>query len=111
MRTSNFATSESKSKPGDKPLAPWLSPEVRQSIDKMQERRLEALALLSVSDVLHLTGWSRSTLYRRIRASKFPRPVHSGGWRVGFVQTEVHAAFQQWLRERDTAESQSVNQS
>jgi predicted DNA-binding transcriptional regulator AlpA len=92
----------SKSDAGARPLlAPWLSKDVGESVRRMHEERLETL--LSVRDILHLTGWSRSTLYRRMRARKFPRPVRSGGWRIGFLASEVHAAFEHWKRERDAA--------
>jgi len=47
--------------------------------------------LLTVSDVLNVTGFkSRTTLYRRARSGSFPCPCHIGAgkirWRSGDVE-------------------------
>ena len=45
---------------------------------------LHGPGFLRMKRVLQLTGWKKSTLYRRIRDGKFPRPVKDIGissWR------------------------------
>ena len=48
------------------------------------ERLLANTPRLHVKDVLARYGWSSSTLYRRLKARRFPRPVHQVGslWRL-----------------------------
>ncbi|AMN46060.1 hypothetical protein ACG33_02825 [Steroidobacter denitrificans] len=50
-------------------------------------------AFYRLRDVLRITGLSRPTLYRRIAACRFPRPVHLGGRACGWA----HAALQDWI--------------
>jgi predicted DNA-binding transcriptional regulator AlpA len=50
--------------------------------------QLDEVRRLRVRDVCALTGWSRPTLYRRIREGKFPAPERDEGcayWRAGQV--------------------------
>lgn len=52
--------------------------------------------LIRLSDVLHLTSLSRSTLYRLVERGEFPEPVRSGKrimrWR--------HSDVQKWMQGR-----------
>lgn len=49
-----------------------------------------ALTILRRKQVEARTGLSRSTLYDRIRAGAFPRPVSLGGGKaVGWVEAEI----------------------
>lgn len=50
-------------------------------------------AFYRLPDVLRMTGLSRPTLYRRIAACRFPKPVHLGGRTCGWA----HAALQEWI--------------
>jgi prophage regulatory protein len=56
--------------------------------------------ILRLAEVLHTTGHSRSSLYREIRAGRFPQPVPIGdrsrGWR--------DSAIQAWIRNLETVE-------
>ncbi len=46
--------------------------------------------------MLERTGLSRSTIYVRLAAGCFPRPVALGGRAVGWIEAEVD----EWIRER-----------
>ena len=50
--------------------------------------------ILSLQDVLYLSGLSRATIYRQIARGKFPRPVRYGPRRKVWRRLEVDA----WLR-------------
>ncbi len=45
------------------------------------------------------TGLSRSTLYDRMRAGKFPRPVPLGDKAVGWLESDIA----KWIEERIAA--------
>ena len=55
--------------------------------------------LLRLPEVLRLTGLSRSTVYRKIKAGEFPRPVKLGKRAVGWREFEVIA----WINGRPPA--------
>lgn len=44
--------------------------------------------------VTMLTGYPNSTLYGRIRAGLFPRPIKTGAWSVAWPSEEVEALLQ-----------------
>jgi predicted DNA-binding transcriptional regulator AlpA len=48
-----------------------------------------------------LTGLSKTTLYVRIRAGEFPRPVQVSSQAVGFLESEVLAWQAARIAERD----------
>jgi prophage regulatory protein len=52
-------------------------------------------AFLRLKDVMRVTALSRPTLYRRIAAQRFPRPVHLGGRACGWASSELAA----WIRD------------
>ena len=52
-----------------------------------------ALTILRRKQVQVRTGLSRSTIYDRITAGSFPKPVSLGGRAVGWVESEIDA----WL--------------
>lgn len=45
--------------------------------------------ILHVDEVMARTGKSRTTLWRDVRAGRFPAPVKIGKNRVGFFEAEV----------------------
>ena len=52
--------------------------------------------LLTLSDVLDITQWSKATLYRRMRAGRFPKPLPTGETRaLRFRNSDV----QQWIED------------
>jgi predicted DNA-binding transcriptional regulator AlpA len=52
-------------------------------------------AFLRLRDVMRVTSLSRPTLYRRIAAQRFPRPVHLGGRACGWAASDLAA----WIRD------------
>lgn len=58
------------------------------------------IRLLRLPEVMHLTGLSRSTIYRLIAKGKFPAQVYTTGLRaVGWRETDIL----QWMEDRPTA--------
>ena len=50
------------------------------------------LRLLSIKQVMAHMGWSRTTLWRRVRDGEFAAPVKTGTFNVAFYEDEVDAA-------------------
>ena len=48
--------------------------------------------LLRPKEVMKRMGWSRTTLWRRVRAGEFPAPVSTGANITAFYKDEVDAA-------------------
>jgi prophage regulatory protein len=44
-------------------------------------------------DVIYMTGFSKSTLYNRIKSGIFPPPISLGARAVGFVQAECDSVL------------------
>lgn len=57
------------------------------------------LQILRYPDAVRVTGLSRKSIERRIRAGTFPRPVKLGTRAVGFRSDHIEA----WIRERPEA--------
>ncbi|HAS3030137.1 TPA: helix-turn-helix transcriptional regulator [Vibrio parahaemolyticus] len=55
-----------------------------------------AIRLIRLSEVLAMTGLSRSSMYRSIEEKQFPEQVQLGGRSVAWVESEV----QEWIRQR-----------
>ncbi|HBC0000850.1 helix-turn-helix transcriptional regulator [Vibrio parahaemolyticus] len=55
-----------------------------------------AIRLIRLSEVLAMTGLSRSSMYRSIEEKQFPEQVQLGGRAVAWVESEV----QEWIRQR-----------
>ena len=63
----------------------------------MTQQIHNVLTILRRKQVQARTGLSRSTIYARIAAGTFPRPIDLGGGRaVGWLEAEINA----WLQER-----------
>ena len=54
--------------------------------------------LLSAKQVMARMGWSRTTLWRRVRDGEFPAPVKTGANSVNWFDNEVHQAQAQLPR-------------
>ncbi len=48
--------------------------------------------LLRPKQVMERMGWSRTTLWRRVRAGEFVAPVSTGANSIAFYEDEVNAA-------------------
>ncbi len=57
------------------------------SLEHSPGRRLE-----SAKQVMSRMGWSRTTLWRRVRAGEFPAPVKTGPQSVDWYDDEVDEA-------------------
>ena len=55
--------------------------------------------IVRLPDVQARTGLSRSTIYVRVAAGSFPKPVQLGGRAVGWIESEVDA----WIRQQIAA--------
>lgn len=58
--------------------------------------------LLRRAEVLARVGMAKSTLYLRISAGKFPKPVHLGS-SVRWVESEIDSWIQDQMEQRDQA--------
>jgi prophage regulatory protein len=52
--------------------------------------------LLSLNEVVEITHRSRATIYRDLRAGRFPRPIELGANAIAWKQSEIQA----WLDSR-----------
>ena len=64
--------------------------------------------LLRTKQVLDRMGWSRTTLWRRVRAGEFPAPVKTGLNSNGWYDDEVDAAQENLPRVSYAPESAAV---
>jgi prophage regulatory protein len=53
-------------------------------------------SILRLPEVKARTGLSRSTIYLRISAGSFPKPISLGGRAVGWIDSEIN----DWLNEQ-----------
>jgi prophage regulatory protein len=56
----------------------------------------DRINIIKLSEVIARTGLSRSTIYRRVKQTDFPKPIPLGGNSIGWIELEV----QQWLLAR-----------
>ncbi|MCK8104740.1 helix-turn-helix transcriptional regulator [Pseudoalteromonas sp. 2CM36K] len=61
------------------------------------------MRLIKLKEVLHITGLSRSTVYRLMSAGGFPMKVELGGNSVAWVESEVEEWISKKIGKRDTA--------
>jgi prophage regulatory protein len=57
--------------------------------------------ILRITDVSALVALSRATIYRKVRAGTFPRPLRLGSHAVGWMAGELEAWIEERRRERD----------
>lgn len=57
----------------------------------MDERQRSEQAILRRDEVERETGLSRSSIYKRMRVGRFPRPVSLGGRIVGWRLKDIRA--------------------
>ena len=58
--------------------------------NRSSERSYVDVPLLPMKRVSEITSLSRATIYRRISAGTFPRPVNLGGRRIAFARKELY---------------------
>lgn len=59
------------------------------------------MRLIKLTEVLHTTGLSRSTLYKYVADGVFPKPVSLGERAVGWVESEINDWLSARIYERD----------
>ena len=52
--------------------------------------------ILRLTDVIAMTGLSRSTIYLRMVQGKFPKKINLGSRAVGWISSDVN----EWIEER-----------
>ena len=60
----------------------------------MSNKHLEGIGFYTLEEVVHLTTLSESTLFREIKAGRFPVSIRLGQNRIGWSRGEVR----EWLR-------------
>jgi len=65
----------------------------------------EPRTILRLPDVMRVTGWSRSTVYDKIKAGKFPRPFKPDpeGRVAGWFADEIAALQQRAIEQQASA--------
>lgn len=67
------------------------------------------MRLIKLKEVLHITGLSRSTVYRFMSAGGFPMKVELGGNSVAWVESEVEEWISEKIGKRDTIDTTAEN--
>ena len=67
----------------------------------MKENQIAPLRLLRFPEVLERTRLSKATIYRRLQAGKFPRPIRLGDRVVAWHADKI----EQWVADRPDAGS------
>ncbi|AEI35511.1 helix-turn-helix transcriptional regulator [Francisella salina] len=58
------------------------------------------MKILRLSQVVEMTGTSKSTIYRWINSSQFPKPLNLSSSSVGWLETEVNDWIQSKIQAR-----------
>ena len=61
--------------------------------------------ILRCPDVVRLTGLSKATVYREIKAARFPEPLQIGPRAVGWRRDEI----EEWIKSRERAKIGFLN--
>ncbi|OOE77535.1 transcriptional regulator [Salinivibrio sp. ML198] len=61
------------------------------------------MRLIKLSEVKHMTGLGRSTIYNLMKDGTFPKSVPLGGRAVAWVESEVEEWVMARVAERDSA--------
>lgn len=67
------------------------------------QQRRDVLRVMRLKEVISSTGLARSTIYKLIGSSAFPRPVPLTERSVGWIESEVVAWIRSRIDERDMA--------
>ena len=59
------------------------------------------MRVLKLKDVLSKTGLGKTTLYKLISLSEFPKPIGLGLRSVGWLESEIEAWIQEKVNVRD----------
>ena len=59
------------------------------------------MRVLKLKDVLSITGLGKTSLYKLINLSEFPKPISLGLRAVGWLESEIEAWIQDKINARD----------
>jgi prophage regulatory protein len=63
--------------------------------------------LLRLPEVQEITGYKRSSIYKKIEDGTFPRPVPLGNKAVGWIAREIEAWVQSRIKLRGVADGKT----
>ncbi|WP_265658070.1 helix-turn-helix transcriptional regulator [Francisella philomiragia] len=58
------------------------------------------MKILRLSQVVELTGTSKSTIYRWINSSQFPKPINLSSSSVGWLEADINDWIQSKIQAR-----------
>ncbi len=99
------ATGSLNNHPDGEPLSPKAVREIAALVSQSSTRELlHSDQIIRIDQLREIFPFSRPSIYRLIRAGKFPAPISLGGGRaVGWVRSEVMAFIQKRMEQRDLA--------
>ena len=59
------------------------------------------MRIIRLKEVMDSTGLARSTVYKYVAESSFPKPVSLGDRCVGWVESEIHDWIMERIEQRD----------
>jgi prophage regulatory protein len=66
------------------------------------------MKIIRLQQVMEMTGLGRSTVYKYVSGSLFPKPIPLGGRSVGWLESEVKEWILDRIEERDMQGAVSV---
>ena len=73
----------------------------RAHVDIDESRSPNLDCFLSAETVMKITGWSRQTLWREVKAGRFPASIPTSPNRVAWLASEIRAWQRQLVEKRD----------
>jgi prophage regulatory protein len=76
--------------------------EIEQThVETAESRQPNLDCFLSAETVMKITGWSRQTLWREVKARRFPASIPTSPNRVAWLASEIRAWQRQLIEKRD----------
>jgi prophage regulatory protein len=73
----------------------------RTQVETDESRQPNLDRFLSAETVMKITGWSRQTLWREVKAGRFPASIPTSPNRVAWLATEIHTWQRHLIEKRD----------
>ena len=73
----------------------------RTHVERDESRPPNLDCFLSAETVMKITGWSRQTLWREVKARRFPASIPTSPNRVAWLASEIRAWQRQLIEKRD----------
>lgn len=71
------------------------------SANPLSQQRRSLMRIIRLKEVMDTTGLARSTIYKYVAESIFPKPVSLGDRCVGWVESEIHDWIMERIEQRD----------